>query len=133
MPSFRIMFLWLVMALVPLQGFAAAAKFCCATRSDEQGRSHPGASSSASHSVALNVFAVDAQLAEPGPRLAVVGGAVHEDVESCRLCASLCHAVAIAPTLGPLPAPGPTSAEIAYTAIGLPSVPSPVAERPPRG
>jgi hypothetical protein len=80
MSRLRLLFAWLLLAALPLQGFAAATMLFCGT----------GASASHhDHSMHAHTHAAT------GERAADAGSEPVDAAHSCGVCASCCHSVAI--------------------------------------
>lgn len=127
MSRFRILFAWLILAALPLQGFAAASMLFCGMdarhEAQAQVQTMPAGHDHAMHSHEHGVKAQKS--ADSGTQLP---GASH----SCGVCASCCHSAAITETprllaLGPLP-----PAHAAEPFVRIEPRPSTVPDRPPR-
>ena len=132
MSVLRLLVAWLIMAAVPLQGFAAASMAFC------KGDHHAAASSRAAqpvpakigaHDHASHAHGVDSQV----DNAAQSGGAELPDAtHKCGVCASCCHSLAIAQNLQwPSFSPGP-QAESAEPFLLILSTPASVLDKPPR-
>lgn len=86
----------LLMVLVPLQGAAAAAKFCCVVR---------GHLSHAVHNGVAEHESPNAHKSAIGPAALVHSAAVSagqadaSGTAECAICATLCHSIGITPTI----------------------------------
>ncbi len=127
MPLLRLVLAWLVLAALPLQGFAAASMLFCGqaahgvaqprTAPHQEGHDHAAHSQGAGHDSMAAAHAghhesdagpASTNLAAHGDAATAAGG----DGHACPICASCCNLLAIteAPTLGvhsvaPLPPP----------------------------
>jgi hypothetical protein len=122
----RLLLAWLVMAAVPLQGFAAASMLFCAAATHDVKVQSRQASVSAHHDHAGHSHAASSGTTTQWSD--VLNEASHE----CGLCASCCHSVAITefPSLvAPTAAP---RAEMADLFAPISSWPSPVPDKPPQ-
>lgn len=116
---------WLLMALVPLHGAAAAAKLCClgwgharpAVEATVGGPHAAGADADPAYSLVPHRSAVHAQ------------GAAWAD---CAVCASLCHSLAIAPATPAGQLPVLVDEHPPYVTAAAPSPVLAVPDKPPR-
>jgi hypothetical protein len=130
MALLRIFLAWLLLAAMPLQGFAAASMLFCgpAGAAQHQLAKAPGAEHDHGHHTGA-VASAHGHAAAEAPS---VSSALPDATHTCGLCASCCHSVAIAATpflLSSQPAP-----QLAWEQAFVPllSRPSPVPDKPPR-
>lgn len=126
----RLILAWLLLAALPLQGWAAATMLFC-------GPAQPGA------------VVAKAEAATPGAsdhhhdahHHAQAGHADHGDSaapvvadasHTCGVCAACCHGVAIAQTQNVPAAAAPPSLHLAEPLVAVLAHPSPVPDKPPR-
>lgn len=141
MSRIRLLLAWLVMAALPLQGFAAATMLFCATGHLTSVSAPPSASASHSHGSKPAVVAHDHAAhghATVDQATSVTGfdGGAHANQEnqahSCSICASCCHVIAIAslqPDVRTAAPPGAVPpAPLVRVAMRTSSVP----DKPPR-
>ena len=138
----RIFVAWLIVAALPLQGFAAASMLLCSQPAAvvHEDASEHGHHAGHAHDHGADMTAVgdagpDASLAaQPHEAHAAASTAATADDpgHSCSICASCCHVMGFAETVGPLlPAAAPSAA------LGHPGAPvttraSPLPDKPPR-
>jgi len=131
MSRLRLLLFWLLVLVVPLQGFAATTKLLCDSASGAHGQ--PGIDASVaghvhSHSAdpASEPFAHTrdpAGMTATGP-----DGSAHQ----CGLCAACCHAVALGHAYQPAIASATLQADIPEVAASIPDRSMRVPEKPPR-
>jgi hypothetical protein len=130
MSRIRILFAWLVLAALPLQGFAAASMLLCGTGSRQEAQvqvqvqTTPGAQHD--HATHDHEHGVQAQKSADG------GKQLPDASHSCGVCGSCCHSAAITETprllaLAPLP-----PADAAEPFVRIEPRPSTVPDKPPR-
>ena len=140
MPRFRLFLVWLLMAALPLQGWAAASMLYCGPAQREAAHAQANAPAhdshhvmheqmhSAHHGVDSDDHAQFDTGALPPQDTGATDGASH----TCGVCAACCHGLALAPTQhwdGLLPAPHANLAQpVALVLAGGSSVP----DKPPR-
>ena len=134
MSVLRILFAWLLIAAVPMQGFAAASMLFCGMGAQHQhaataGETHDHAAmhrhggddaedQSATH--------VHAHAADPA------AGASPDAKHTCSICAACCNSVALV-GLNQMAAVAPApQAELAESFVLIHTLPSPVPDKPPR-
>ena len=132
MSVLRFLVAWLMMAALPLQGFAAASMVFCkgehhaaASSPAESGHATTGAHDHTSHSHGMEAQADKAVAASADSELP-------DTAHKCGVCASCCHSLAIAqnvhwPSFSP--APQAESAEPFLLILGTPAS---VLDKPPR-
>lgn len=130
----RILFAWLLIAAVPMQGFAAASMLLCGTGSEHQ---HAAAASETHDHAAMHSHNSDdakdqsathvhTHAADPAP------GASPDADHTCSICAACCNGVALVGVnhiAAMAPAP---QAELAEPFVRVHTLPSPVPDKPPR-
>ena len=127
----RILFAWLLMAAVPMQGFAAASMLFCGT----DGRQHVHAATQGTtthnhHDHAMHDDADHVQVDAKASHAA--HGAPTDTNHKCSICAACCNSIAIIATEPMLTmAPAPQSA-LAEPLMLIHTRPSPVPDKPPR-
>lgn len=132
---FRVLLVWLLMAAVPLQGWAAASMLFCGsagqhstTQAVEAGHGASDASEGASN-VGHDHSAHDhAQVQKPSGSTGQSTDVGHK----CAACAACCHGVAMTAfpeviAFGPLP-----QSELSEPFVVIDARPSPVPDKPPR-
>ncbi len=101
MSLLRLALLWLVMAALPLQGFAAASMLFCgpsghASAAQQDSHDHASHSQDGGHKHdAAHADTASSQPQEGGPQ---TGAATVDDGHSCPICASCCNLVALSET-----------------------------------
>ena len=127
----RILFAWLLMAAVPMQGFAAASMLFCSMGVQQHVHAATQTTTASSH----HDHAVHDQ-ADAGQVSARAAHAAHgapaDTGHKCGICAACCNCMAIIGT-----EPTPALAPAPQSALTEPSVlvltrPSPVPDKPPR-
>jgi hypothetical protein len=128
----RILFAWLLMAAIPLQGFAAASMLFCGKGAQQQGYAATQvAADSTHHDHAMHGHAGgghhQAKSADTAPAEAPAATS-----HKCSVCSACCNSMAIIGT-GPILAiaPAPQS-ELAEPLVLIQTLPSPVPDKPPR-
>jgi len=121
--------LWLMIALVPLQGFAAAARLCCAMQHHPPGPSIVQPQQPAAHA---KLTPAPMNMAAASPQATTGFPAMANSPDACGVCASLCHALAI-PQSGRCDINGEMPREfLSHLLFALSSRALPVADKPPR-
>lgn len=128
MPVLRILFAWLLIAAVPMQGFAAASMLFCGMGAQHQ---HAAEASephdhATPHSHTSDAAQGHAQAADPAQ------GASPDTGQKCSICAACCSGVALVgldQVLAMTPAP---QAELAEPFVLIHTLPTPVPDKPPR-
>jgi hypothetical protein len=118
---------WLVMAALPLQGFAAASMLFCAAATHEARVEAAQAVASGHHDHAGHRHSAD-----PAAQQAQGPDTLQDTTHQCSLCASCCHSVAInefPSLLLPIAAP---QAELAAPFVLMLGQITPVPDKPPR-
>jgi hypothetical protein len=117
---------WLVMAALPVQGFAAASMLFCAAATGDSKVEWTQAVPSSHHARDGHSHATD-----PAAKDVQGSGSSVDAAHECALCASCCHSVAITefPMVAVTAAP---RAEPADVSVSMPSRASPVPDKPPR-
>ena len=134
MPYLRLLFAWIVMIAIPVQGFAAASMMFCGKGSAHHAQAaavHQHDAGTPAHDHATHQPQAQAA-AEQAPMKLSDGASATNLAHKCSACASCCHGVAIAQTplivLPDVPArAGP--GEPSPAAYSRPSV---VPDKPPR-
>ena len=134
---FRLLLAWLMMAAVPLQGFAAASMLFCSAAIHEGGTSQAqpmaaGHHGHAGHAVHRHADETAVNAPETAASTSQAFGALPDVAHACSVCASCCHNVAITEfpsvvALAPLP-----RADVAQPLLLPYSRPSPIPYKPPR-
>lgn len=131
MSVLRLLFAWLLIAAVPMQGFAAASMLLCGTGSEHQ---HTATAASEPHDHAAmhghngddTEDHVHTHAADPAP------GASPDADRTCSICAACCNGLALVGVnhiAAMAPAP---QAELAEPFVRVHTLPSPVPDKPPR-
>ncbi|MDO8458936.1 MAG: hypothetical protein Q7T07_18710 [Burkholderiaceae bacterium] len=128
MPVLRILFAWLLIAAVPMQGFAAASMLFCGMGAQHQ---HAAEASephdhATPHSHTSDAAQGHAQAADPAQ------GASSDTGQKCSICAACCSGVALVgldQVLAMTPAP---QAALAEPFVLIHTLPTPVPDKPPR-
>lgn len=133
MSVLRLLVAWLIMAAVPLQGFAAASMSFCkgdhhAAASSQP--AEPGPARTGEHDHASHPHGVEAQVVKPAGQS--VDAELPDAAHKCGVCASCCHVLAIAqyahvPLFSPVP-----QAESAEPFRLILTTPASVLDKPPR-
>jgi hypothetical protein len=117
----RVLLAWLMLAAIPLQGFAAASMlFCTAATHDVQASATLGDPAHASH-VHAGAAGAKAQVTS-----------ISDGAHPCSLCASCCHSVAITEVPSIVALVSAPQAETVDSFVPMLSRPSPVPDKPPR-
>lgn len=128
MPMLRILFAWLLIAAVPMQGFAAASMLLCGMGAQHQ---HAAKASEPHDHATLHSHTSDA--AQGHARAADRAQGVSPDTgQKCSICAACCSGVALVgldQVLAMAPAP---RAELAEPFVLIHTLPNPVPDKPPR-
>ena len=133
----RLIVAWVLMAALPLQGFAAATMLMCdhgaisvqAANGElaAHGHHHPGGQENGGFPQAS---APDtAEHAHGGQHLAVD---MQDKVHACGICASCCHVVGLSHAPSPMPSVDSPSAELPQTQFRILTRASPRPDKPPR-
>ena len=131
MSALRLLLAWLIIAAVPLQGFAAASMAFCKgdhhTVAISQAE-EPGTSGISAHGHASHMHGAQTQIDETQSASAELPDAAHK----CGVCASCCYSFGIAqrvhwPSLSPAP-----QAALAEPFLVILTTPSSVLDKPPR-
>lgn len=134
MSRLRLFLAWMIMAAIPLQGFAAASMFFCKGDHHTQASSQAAVPSLAAaagahdHATHSHPAGLEATKAADQAADAELPDAAHK----CGACASCCHSLAIAgfpqwPAFAPFPQAG-----LAEPFLLIHAAPSQVPDRPPR-
>lgn len=127
MARLRRVLVWLVMAAIPLQGFAAASMlFCAAATHQPQAQAVQAIQSS--HHDHFGHSHAGVSVAEKAQGSDELPDAAHK----CGLCASCCHSVAISESPSIAPLISAPRAGLADPFALMQSRPSPVPDKPPR-
>lgn len=135
---------WLLMALMPLQSFAAASKMCCLMRGGHTahlatgnvasaGKVHarsddPGAQARTTAFPAVRDHKGQGAPVSSRPEVAVT----EQELYGCGLCASLCHGVSVPSGATSLQASAPVQQDVQPREPWVTTRPFPVPEKPPR-
>ena len=124
----RILFAWILMAALPMQGFAAASMLFCGMGAQHQHTAEASAphDHAAMHGHTTSVEQGHAQAADLTP------GASTDTGHKCSICAACCNGVAIVGVnyvVAMAPAP---QVELAEPFVLIHALPSPVPDKPPR-
>jgi hypothetical protein len=148
MSRFRLFLAWLVMAALPLQGFAAASMLSCGMAQASKvsqagaldGHAHPAAEASAGHDGhAMRAHATHAPASHDGTHSGAGPGAGHgvhgdhgKSAHSCPVCASCCQVAAVS-GFQPLPMADPVpDAEPPQPVVRMATRTTTVPDKPPR-
>ncbi len=126
----RILFAWLLIAAVPMQGFASASMLLCGTGAQHQ---HSAQASDTHDHAAMHSHSGDdvedhihTHAADPAP------GASPDADHTCSICAACCNGVALV-GLNHMAAVAPApQAELAEPFVRVHTLPTPVPDKPPR-
>ena len=135
---FRLFLLCLLMAAVPLQGFAAASMLFCGLDDGDASAHFSGAPSGHQEHQASTAsdghdHSMNSHLAQSGMNTTPdVGKQLPDSSHACGVCASCCTAVAIAEIPRALAFAPPPQSHSAEPFILIQSRPSPVPDKPPR-
>lgn len=127
MVSFRFLVACVVMVLVPLQGFAAASRLCCALAPAHRVAMHGGAHTPRAAAPSA------ARAAHASHEQAPATASSSEDAERCLVCASLCHAVGVPQAVAVALLPQVLHEHGSLLTAAILDRPFPVADKPPRG
>lgn len=131
MSRIRLLLAWLVLAAIPLQGFAAASMlFCGMGAAHHQAQVQVERQPTASHDHAQHGHgdAVKEQAAQPADGQAQLPDASHK----CGVCGSCCSSAALTGTPPALALAPPLQAEAAEPFVLIHARPAVVPDRPPR-
>lgn len=128
MPMLRILFAWLLIAAVPMQGFAAASMLLCGTGSEHQ---HTAQTSESHDHAAMHSHTGDAEQSH-----ALAAHPAHDaspDADhSCSICAACCNGMALV-GLNHMAAMSPApQAQLAEPFVLIHTRDTPVPDKPPR-
>ena len=127
MSRIRLLFAWLILAAIPLQGFAAASMlFCGMGAPHQQVRVQAQVASQHDHAAHRHAQTVTAE------RQADTKAQLPDVTHTCGVCASCCHSVAISQTPASLATASLPQAEAAEPFVLIHRRPSPVPDKPPR-
>lgn len=127
MSRLRLLFAWLILAAIPLQGFAAASMlFCAMGAQHQQAQVQVQVASQHDHAGHGHAKKVTGEVQANGN--AQLPDAGH----TCGVCASCCHSVAISQTAAPVAAASLPQAKAAEPFVLIHRRPSPVPDKPPR-
>lgn len=135
MSLFRLLLAWLVLAALPLQGFAAASMLHCATDSGPPSATAQRAASGHHHGVADSFhghapeYSPSAEAQKTGTGSKSLPAGTHP----CGVCASCCNSAAIADSAQPMAFTPLGQAELSVAPVRVESPPTPVPDKPPRG
>ena len=135
----RLLVAWLMLLLVPLQGLAAASKFCCVVQSSHHASSDPTSSFSVGKAALAAHHGGTAPATQYKNSRALLGEARpvspdlgHDASEGCGVCASLCHAVGITQAFAASPTAAMRPVNPVEGLLLAPEQPFTVADKPPR-
>lgn len=128
MSRIRLFLAWLVLAALPLQGFAAASMLFCGTGERQQAQVQPHAPDQHDHAAHGHGPVQPKQAQQGADSTAQLPDASHQ----CGVCASCCHSAAITETPRVLALAPPPQAEAAEPFVLIHPRPSPVPDKPPR-
>ena len=128
MPHFRVLFAWIFIAAVPMQGFAAASMLFCGMGAQHQHAAEVSEphDHAPMHGQSGDVAQGHAHAADPAPDATPDGG------HTCSICAACCNGVAlvgVSRMAAIAPAP---QAELAEPFVLIHTLPTPVPDKPPR-
>lgn len=141
MPRFRLFLAWLLLAALPLQGWAAATMLYCGPAKDaaihEMARSAQATGHHDTHAAHHDVQAAQtphhhadaagADASGDGPQIGS-----HATPHTCGVCAACCHGVALAQTPHWPAITAAPRADLAEPLVVVLALPSPVPDKPPR-
>ncbi|MDF2466674.1 MAG: hypothetical protein K0Q43_4909 [Ramlibacter sp.] len=135
----RLFLVWLVMAALPLQGWAAATMLYCGPAQKSAAHAKAHAQQAASHHDDMQAAHHDVQSAHAQHHVDAADAAASEGAQpvadsphTCGVCATCCHGVALAQTPqwpSITAAPGADLVEPLFFVLARPS---PVPDKPPR-
>lgn len=130
MPRIRLLFAWLVLAAIPLQGFAAASMLFCGMGPGHQATLQVQAQVGEHHDHARGQHdhAVKEKAAQPADSQPQLPDASHK----CGVCAACSHSVAITQTPRVLALAPPPHARATEPFVLIHPRPSTVPDKPPR-
>lgn len=131
MSRLRLLLFWLLVLVVPLQGFAATTKLLCDSARGAHGHSAADARGEehdhSRHAHGNARLYMDTH-ADAGMTATSLDGPAHH----CGLCAACCHAVALGHEFQAVFASPPPQADIPEVAASIPSRSTRQPEKPPR-
>lgn len=127
MTVLRLLLTWLLLAAVPVQGFAAASMlFCSAATHEILGKTVAAvAPDEHDHSAHGHQEGLNAKKAQPSEQ-------VPDDAHSCGLCASCCHSVAIMELPYSASTAAVTPAQLTEPVVVIVNRSPPFPDKPPR-
>lgn len=140
MLRFRLILAWLLLAALPLQGWAAATMLFCgpAQRGAVVAKAHSPADATSHHDMDTAHHDMQAGHAQhhvaPGDVGSAADGsqAAADGSHTCGVCAACCQGVALAQTQHWPYVPVASGADIAEPLVAVIARPSPVPDKPPR-
>ena len=127
----RILFAWLLMAALPMQGFAAASMLFCGMGA--QHHSAPAADAPHDHAAMLGQSAVaHAHTEATGATHGALPNTQNNKQHKCSICAACCNGAALIGLQQSLAVSPAAQAELAEPLVLIHTIPSPVPDKPPR-
>lgn len=127
----RILFAWLLMAALPLQGFAAASMLFCG-----MGTQHQSASTAVAphdHAAMLGQATVGHVHAKAiGAAHGALPQTQHDTQHKCSICAACCNGVALIGLQQSMAVATAAQSELAEPLVLIHTRPAPVPDKPPR-
>lgn len=130
MSRLRLLFAWLVLVAVPLQGFAAASMLYCGTgpRHDAVAQVQVQSVSAGQHDHSSHGHGKVVKVEKSADGQSKLPDSSHK----CGVCASCCHSAAITETVRVLAMAPLPQAEVTALFVAIHPQPSPVPDKPPR-
>jgi hypothetical protein len=126
MSRIRLLLAWLVLAAIPLQGFAAASMLFCGSGQRQQSQVQVHAS--AGHDHAAHGHGPAAKVGQAADSATQLPDSSHQ----CGVCASCCHSAAITETPRAIALAPPPQSRAAEPFVLIHPRPSTVPDKPPR-
>ena len=131
----RILLAWLLMAALPMQGFAAASMLFCGMGTQHHGA--PAADAPHDHAAMLGQATVEhvqasAMGATHGALPDTRPATQHDLQHTCSICAACCNGAALIGLPQSMAVAPAAQAELAELLVLIHTIPSPVPDKPPR-
>lgn len=131
----HILFAWLLMAALPMQGFAAASMLFCCMGTQHHGA--PAADAPHDHAAMLGQATVEhVQASAMGATHGALSDArpatQHDMQHKCSICAACCNGAALIGLQQSMAVAPAAQSELVEPLVLIHTIPSPVPEKPPR-
>jgi hypothetical protein len=129
MSRLRILFAWLLIAAVPMQGFAAASMLFCGMGAQHQ---HTAQASEPHDHVAMHGHSGDAAQGHHAHATDPAPDASADADHTCSICAACCNGMALVGVSHMAAVAPAAQAELAEPFVLIHTLPTPVPDKPPR-